>query len=221
MGRGERLPGPLDDRVDRPGRQLDPEQLPRELGRVAARDAVAHGERHDRCLQPRAERRPRHPAGKLGPGRGARSRGSRQRVAGTRSRAPRSTAARRPGAATAPARRPAPAQRTHTRTSGTARASARSPRRLARAGSSRRLLPSCPGWPPRVRPEPGRRGRGSAEGGSCDGGSNELRELRFSRRYSSATRASSRRFASTRMYFCTLPLGVNGSSRGAVASDSQ
>jgi hypothetical protein len=70
VGRGERLPGALDDRVDRPGRQLDPEQLPGELGRVAAGDAVAHGERHDRGLQPRPERRPRHPAGKRGPGRG-------------------------------------------------------------------------------------------------------------------------------------------------------
>ena len=64
-------------------------------------------------------------------------------------------------------------------------------------GSSRRCLPSCPGWPPGVRPEPGRRGRGAADGGSCDGGSDELRELRLSRRSSSTTRASSRRFAST------------------------
>jgi len=63
--------------------------------------------------------------------------------------------------------------------------------------SSRRCLPSCPGWPPRLRPEPGRRGRGGAEGGSCEGGSDELCELRLSRSSSSATRASSRPFAST------------------------
>jgi hypothetical protein len=69
--RGERLAGALDDRVDRTGRQLDPEQLPRELGRVAAGDTVAHGERHDRGLQPRPERRAGHAGGKLGPGLGS------------------------------------------------------------------------------------------------------------------------------------------------------
>jgi hypothetical protein len=66
--RGERLTGALDDRVDRAGRQLDPKQLTRELGRVAAGDTVAHGERHDRGLQPRPERRAGHARGKLGPG---------------------------------------------------------------------------------------------------------------------------------------------------------
>ena len=60
MRRGQRLAGPLHDRVDRPGRQLDPEQLPSELGRVAARDTVADRERHDRRLQPRPERPPWH-----------------------------------------------------------------------------------------------------------------------------------------------------------------
>jgi hypothetical protein len=64
---GERLAGPLDDRVDRAGRQLDPEQLPGELGRVAARDTVADGEGHDRGLQPRPERRAGHTGWKLGP----------------------------------------------------------------------------------------------------------------------------------------------------------
>ena len=66
VGAGERLPGALDDLVDRPGRELDAEQLPGELGRVAARDTVPDRERHDRGLQPRPERRPRL-AGKLGP----------------------------------------------------------------------------------------------------------------------------------------------------------
>jgi hypothetical protein len=65
------------------------------------------------------------------------------------------------------------------------------------SGSGGRFLPACPGWPPRSRPEPGRRGRGSADGGSCEGGSDELRELRLSRCSSSLTRASSRRFASS------------------------
>jgi hypothetical protein len=62
----ECLPGPVDDRVDRPGRETDPEQLSGELGRVAAGDTVADRERHDRCLQPRPERRLRQPPGRLG-----------------------------------------------------------------------------------------------------------------------------------------------------------
>ena len=64
---GERLPGTVDDRVDRPGRELDAEQLPRELGRVAAGNTVSDRERHDRCPQPRPERRPWQLTGKLGP----------------------------------------------------------------------------------------------------------------------------------------------------------
>src|SRR6266511_2352440 len=116
VGRSECLPGPLDDRVDRAGRELDPEQLAGELGRVAARDPVADSERHDRGLQSRPERRPRHLAGKLGAG-----------------RAGACGAAHRPGAAAAPRRRPAPARRTHARTCGTAAANARRPRPPARA----------------------------------------------------------------------------------------
>jgi hypothetical protein len=54
-----------------------------------------------------------------------------------------------------------------------------------------------PGLAARARPKPGWREGGGAEGGSCDGGNDEFRDLRFSRRSSSATRASSRGFAST------------------------
>ena len=54
MRGGERLAGALHDRVDRPGRELDPEQLTGELGRVTTRDAVTHRERDDRRLQPAA-----------------------------------------------------------------------------------------------------------------------------------------------------------------------
>jgi hypothetical protein len=64
------------------------------------------------------------------------------------------------------------------------------------SGSSGRCLPTCPGWPPGRPPEPGFRARGGAEGGSCEGGSDELRELRFSRCSSSLTRASSNWFRS-------------------------
>ena len=63
----------------------------------------------------------------------------------------------------------------------------------------RKQRPACalvPGLAPRLRPEAGLGGRGGAEGGSCEGGSEELRELRLRRCSSSATRASSRRFAS-------------------------
>jgi hypothetical protein len=69
--RGERLTGAPDDRVDRPGRELDPEQLTGELGRVTAGDTVPHGERHDRGPKPRPERRAGHAGGKLGPGLGS------------------------------------------------------------------------------------------------------------------------------------------------------
>jgi hypothetical protein len=69
--RGERLTGALDDRVDRPGRELEPEQLTGELGRVTAGDTVPHRKRHDRRLKPRPERRAGHAGGKLGPGLGS------------------------------------------------------------------------------------------------------------------------------------------------------
>src|SRR5919108_1124999 len=69
VGRGERLAGRVDDRVDRAGRQLEPEQLPGQLARVAARDTVSDRERHHRRLQPGPERRAWHLVGKLGPGR--------------------------------------------------------------------------------------------------------------------------------------------------------
>src|SRR6266536_5300688 len=48
VGAGEGIAGALDDRINRPGRKLDAEQFPRELGRVAPRDAVADCERQDR-----------------------------------------------------------------------------------------------------------------------------------------------------------------------------
>ena len=69
------------------------------------------------------------------------------------------------------------------------------------SGSSRLLVPSCPGWPPGLRPELGFRGRGGAEVGSWEGGSDELRELRRNRSSSFSTRASSRsyRASSARM----------------------
>jgi hypothetical protein len=63
--RGERLAGPLDDRVDRPGRKLDAEQLAGELGGGATGDPVAHRERDHRSLEPRPERPPRR-RGSLG-----------------------------------------------------------------------------------------------------------------------------------------------------------
>ena len=58
----ERARGAPADRFDSPHRQADPEQVAGKLGHVAARDPVARGQRHDRRLQPRPERR----AGELG-----------------------------------------------------------------------------------------------------------------------------------------------------------
>src|SRR5712691_5443711 len=56
VGAGERVAGALDDRIDRPGRELDAEQLPGELARVTARDTVADRKRDDGGLEPRPER---------------------------------------------------------------------------------------------------------------------------------------------------------------------
>jgi len=58
VGRCERLAGALHDRVDRARGELGAEQLAHELHRVAAGDAVAHGERGDRRLQARTEGAP-------------------------------------------------------------------------------------------------------------------------------------------------------------------
>ena len=57
--RGERIAGALDDRVHRPGRELDPEKLTGELGRVTTRDTVADRKRDDSGLESRPERPPR------------------------------------------------------------------------------------------------------------------------------------------------------------------
>ena len=54
------------DRVDAAGRQPRAEQLARQLAGAAAGDPVARGQRHDRCPQPRPERRAPDPARQLG-----------------------------------------------------------------------------------------------------------------------------------------------------------
>src|SRR5205814_9212907 len=77
--------------------------------------------------------------------------------------------------------------------------------------------PSCPCCPPRFLPDPAPRGRGGADGGSCDGGSDEFRELRFKRRSSSATRASSRSFVSTSRRFASTSSSSRNSNATAVS----
>jgi hypothetical protein len=193
VGRGQRLPGPVDDRIYRSGRQLDPEQLPGELGRVPAGDAVADRERHRRCLQPRSERRPWHLAGKLGPGRG----GTLGAADGVQPMFGHAHRGRRQLGDLVP-RWPTSINALRIAEDVLARATPLRPvvdDRVHPLG--RKQLPSCPGWPPGLGPLAGFFGRGGAEGGSCEGGNDEFRELRLSRRSSSATRASSRWFAST------------------------
>ena len=194
--RGERLTGALDDRVDRPGRELDPEQLPRELGRVAAGDTVADRERHDRGLQPRPERRAGHLAGSSArvpaAHSGQQTRCSRCSVTRTAIGGNSATWCRHGSAASTRSVSANTCAHDRQRSGQCSTTSS-----TCSGGSSRRCLPSCPGWPPRLRPDRFPPGRGGADGGSCDGGSDEFRELRFSRRSSSATRASSRWFAST------------------------
>ena len=77
-------------------------------------------------------------------------------------------------------RRHDPPQRTRAHTSRSAPAEC-STISSTRSGDDRRYLPSCPCCPPGLRPGPFPRGRGGADG-SCDGGNDELRELRLSRR---------------------------------------
>jgi hypothetical protein len=63
---GERVAGALADRVDRAGREPDPEHIRRQLAGSAARDPVPRRQRHDRRLQRRAERRLANPERQLG-----------------------------------------------------------------------------------------------------------------------------------------------------------
>jgi len=70
-----------------------------------------------------------------------RTQGSTRRAAGARSQGPRSAATPRPGAATAPPRPPGPARRIRARTTGTARANARRPRRPAQAEAAAGACP--------------------------------------------------------------------------------
>src|SRR6266540_1947035 len=63
---GERAARALADRVDRPDREPDREQLAGQLAHVAAGDTVARGHGHDRGLQLRAEGRSRNLRGQGG-----------------------------------------------------------------------------------------------------------------------------------------------------------
>ena len=72
----ERVGDAGEDRVDRAAADPRPEQLLAQLDDVAARDAVAHRQRRDRCLQARTKRAPGDLRRKLCPPRGARTRGS-------------------------------------------------------------------------------------------------------------------------------------------------
>jgi hypothetical protein len=58
VGQLERVAGALQDRLDAAGADPCAEELLAELDDIAARDAVAHRQRRDRGLQPRAERAP-------------------------------------------------------------------------------------------------------------------------------------------------------------------
>ena len=54
---GQRFGGALADRVGRAGRERDPEQIASQFADTAPRDPVRGGQRHQRRLQPRPERR--------------------------------------------------------------------------------------------------------------------------------------------------------------------
>jgi len=63
-------------------------------------------------------------------------------------------------------------------------------RRRPEIAASRRPRPGWPGWAPRSRPDGAARRRSGAAGGSWLGSAEELRELRFRHRSSSAMRSS-------------------------------
>ena len=196
--RGERLTGALDDRVDRPGRELDPEQLAGELGRVTAGDAVADRERDDRRLQAAARTPTADAAGSSAVVRAAHS--------GQQTRCSRcSVTLTAIGGSSATWRRHGSAASTRSGSANTCAhdAAALGPMLDDLVDLLGRKQPPVPALVPGLaappRPERFPPGRGGADGGSCEGGSDEFRELRFSRRSSSATRASSRWFASTEL----------------------
>jgi hypothetical protein len=193
---GERLTGALDDRLDRPGCQLDPEQ-PRASSVVSRRETrfrTASVTTAACSLGPNAERDT--PAGSSAlvwaAQAGQHTRCSRCSLTRTAIGGSSATWWRDGSAAST---RSLSAKRCAHERQRSGQCSTTSS--TCTGGSSRRCLPSCPSWPPGLRPLPGPFGRAGAEGGSWEGGSEELRELRLRRCSSSATRASSRRFAST------------------------
>lgn len=212
---GERLAGALDDRIHRPGRDLDPEQLPGELGRITTRPRLRTASVTTAAWS-RGPSAHRDPAGGSAAVKAAHS--------GQHTRCSRcSVTLTAIGGSSATRRREGSATSTR---SATANSRAHDPHRLGQCstissicsgGSNRRYLPSCPCCPPRLRPDPFPRGRGGADGGSCDGGNDESRELRFSRRSSSATRASRRSFAPTSRWFASTSSSSRSSNPIAVS----
>ena len=143
---GERLPGAVHDRVDRPVASSTPNSS-RASSVVSRRETRLRGERHDRCLQPRPERRPRHPAGSSARVRAAQS---GQQTACSRCSLTRTAIN---GNSATWCRHGS----TASTSSGSAKACAHERHRSGQwsttsstcsSGSSGRLLPSCPGWPP-------------------------------------------------------------------------
>src|SRR6266511_2968371 len=207
---GERLAGALDDCVHRPGRDPNPEQLPGELGCVTPRDAVTHRERGDRRLEPRPERPPR-PGGRLGRGHSRARRAAHpvQPMLAHPDRDRRQLGDLTPG-------RPGRVDTIRLGELVRTRPAPVGPMLDDLVDLFGREQPPVPTLVS-VLPAPSPRGRGGADGGSCDGGNDEFRELRFSRRSSSATRASRRSFASTSRWFASTSSSSRSSKPTAVS----
>ena len=177
------------DRID--GARRDPctEELIRQLDHVAAGDAVAHRQRHERRPQAGTKGTARHLAWQLGACPSATLRAAHTLAAmldhSDRDRRQLLDLVR---AGSPTAWRPS-SEKTWPQPQHSGQCSITSS--TAQAGSRSRPRPSWPGCPPRLRPERSLLRLGVLPGGSELGGSEELRELLASWRSSFSTRASS------------------------------
>ncbi len=199
-GSASASPSAPQDRVDRPGGEPGAEQLPAELDRVAARDAVADRQRCDGRFEPRTERARAHRSRQLG-ARGGPAVRAAQAMEPMLAHPHRDLGQLADLMASRQADRLALVLR---EAMPAAAASGPAIDHLVDRRRGQQLPPpECPGWAPCLRPLGPARSRPGVPGGSWLGGVEELRELRFRRRSSSAIRSSWRATRSLNRWICS------------------